>query len=351
MAIGDLAACGRDLAVVSELADRTRQPFILHVAEHYRSALALAEGRLGEADAAAERSREWGRLLTGRDASGVYGIQTFSIRREQGRLAELGPVIRVLAASDRAGSTWRPGLVALLAELGMADEARRELEDIRERGLEELRRSLWMASLTYIADACSLVGDGETAAVVYPTLLVHAGSTVMIGHGVAFYGAADRYLGMLARLTGQRERSAAHFEAALAIEELMGADTWLAHSAYEYGRLLMTGDEDERQRASGLLDRAAGLAEAIGMPTLLGRVRALQPGTAGARVFPDGLSRREVEILRQVARGKSNREIGRGLFISEHTVANHVRNILRKTGSANRTEAAAYAHTRGVVDP
>jgi DNA-binding CsgD family transcriptional regulator len=87
------------------------------------------------------------------------------------------------------------------------------------------------------------------------------------------------------------------------------------------------------------------------MPTLLGRVRALQPGTAGARVFPDGLSRREVEILRQVARGKSNREIGRGLFISEHTVANHVRNILRKTGSANRTEAAAYAHTRGVVDP
>ena len=40
----------------------------------------------------------------------------------------------------------------------------------------------------------------------------------------------------------------------------------------------------------------------------------------------------------------SNREIGRRLFISEHTAANHVRNILRKTGSTNRTEAAGYAH-------
>ena len=45
-----------------------------------------------------------------------------------------------------------------------------------------------------------------------------------------------------------------------------------------------------------------------------------------------------------------NREIGRTLFISEHTTANHVRSILRKTGCANRTEAAAYAHRRGLVE-
>ena len=49
------------------------------------------------------RSHEWSRLLTGRDASGVYGIQMFSIRREQGRLAELAPVIRLLAGPSDAG--------------------------------------------------------------------------------------------------------------------------------------------------------------------------------------------------------------------------------------------------------
>ena len=85
------------------------------------------------------------------------------------------------------------------------------------------------------------------------------------------------------------------------------------------------------------------------MPALLGRIRAL--GAAGARGrAPDGLSSREAQILRLVARGLSNREIGRTLFISEHTAANHIRSILRKTGCANRTEAASYAHRHGLAD-
>ena len=54
-------------------------------------------------------------------------------------------------------------------------------------------------------------------------------------------------------------------------------------------------------------------------------------------------------MLRLVARGLSNREIGAALHISEHTAANHVRSLLRKTGSANRTEVATYAHVRGIV--
>ena len=45
----------------------------------------------------------------------------------------------------------------------------------------------------------------------------------------------------------------------------------------------------------------------------------------------------------------SNREIGATLVVSEHTAANHVRSILRKTGCANRTEAAAYAYRRGLT--
>jgi DNA-binding NarL/FixJ family response regulator len=65
---------------------------------------------------------------------------------------------------------------------------------------------------------------------------------------------------------------------------------------------------------------------------------------------PDGLSPREAQILRLVARGLSNREIGASLYISEHTTANHIRAILRKTGCANRTEAASYAHRHALVD-
>ena len=345
MALGEIVSAREELTVALDMAQNTRQPFNLHVSEHYRSALALLEGHLTEADEAAERSREWGQLLVGRDASGVYGIQMFGVRREQGRLAELAPVIRVLAAGDRGGGAWRPGLAAMLAELAMEEQVRGELDRVRTEGLEPLREGLWLASLTYLADAAGAVAHQEVASLVYPLLAPLAGTNVMIGHGVACYGAADRYLGMLAVTLGEDDRAAGHFEAALHLNRQMGASTWLAHTAYEYGRMLLAqGDSD---RGEHLLAEAALLAETVGMPTLLARARALAPVSSPPP--PDGLSIRELDVLRLVARGRSNREIGAALFISEHTVANHVRGILRKTDSANRTEATAYAYRRGLA--
>jgi DNA-binding CsgD family transcriptional regulator len=170
----------------------------------------------------------------------------------------------------------------------------------------------------------------------------------MIGHLVACHGAADRYLGMLAATLGESERAEEHFERAMELNRRMGLATWLAHTAYEYGRVLLARGPGERGRADALLGEAAALAERIGMPALLARVRAL--GSAPpTRRRPDELSAREVEILSLVARGMSNREIGAALFISEHTAANHIRSILRKTRCANRTEAASYAHRHGLV--
>ena len=67
-------------------------------------------------------------------------------------------------------------------------------------------------------------------------------------------------------------------------------------------------------------------------------------------MLPDRLSSREVEVLRLVAQGRSNREIGERLFISGNTAANHVRAILQKTASANRAEATAYAARHGLLD-
>ena len=147
VALSDLESARKEVAVLRDTAEQTAQPFMLHVAEHYGSAIALGDGRLAEAEARQQRSNEWSRLLTGRDPSGVHGIQMFSIRREQGRLAELAPVIRILAGDAREGP-WRPGLVSVLVELGMAEEARRELARVAAQGLEPLRESLWLASLT-----------------------------------------------------------------------------------------------------------------------------------------------------------------------------------------------------------
>jgi DNA-binding CsgD family transcriptional regulator len=83
-----------------------------------------------------------------------------------------------------------------------------------------------------------------------------------------------------------------------------------------------------------------------GLLAKIGRLGVSRPAAAG---LPGGLSPREAQILALVARGLSNREIGVELSISEHTAANHIRSILRKTECANRTEAASFAHRHGIV--
>ena len=62
-----------------------------------------------------------------------------------------------------------------------------------------------------------------------------------------------------------------------------------------------------------------------------------------------GLSARELEVLRLVAAGKSNREIASTLVISEHTVARHVQNIFAKLGVSSRASATAFAFEHELV--
>jgi DNA-binding CsgD family transcriptional regulator len=229
----------------------------------------------------------------------------------------------------------------------MEVEARRELRRIVSEGLDQFRESLWLAALTYITDACAALGDEDAAALVYPELAPLTGTNVMIGHLVAHYGSADRYLGMLAATLGDWERASDHFEKAISLNRAMGAMTWLAHTEYRYARALLASGR--RDGGVARLGEARELAARIGLKTLLSEIDSQEKPPARSEL-PDGLSPREAEILRLVARGLSNREIGAQLFISEHTAANHIRSILRKTGCMNRTEAASYAHRHALVE-
>jgi DNA-binding CsgD family transcriptional regulator len=73
------------------------------------------------------------------------------------------------------------------------------------------------------------------------------------------------------------------------------------------------------------------------------------PAVDGAPAPPCGLTAREVEVLRRVATGRSNREIAEDLFISEKTVARHVANIFLKIDVSSRSAATAWAYERGLL--
>ncbi len=102
------------------------------------------------------------------------------------------------------------------------------------------------------------------------------------------------------------------------------------------------GDED----AFGLeLDAARSAFEKLGATPDLAAVDALT-GSAGDS---HGLTDRELDVLRLVASGKSNKEIAATLVISEHTVARHLQNIFTKLDVPSRTAAGAFAFERGLV--
>ncbi|HEY7199072.1 MAG TPA: response regulator transcription factor, partial [Candidatus Dormibacteraeota bacterium] len=65
---------------------------------------------------------------------------------------------------------------------------------------------------------------------------------------------------------------------------------------------------------------------------------------------PEGLTEREGEVLRLLARGLANKEIGRDLGISEDTVKTHVSRILAKLGAQSRTQAVLHAMRAGLVE-
>jgi DNA-binding CsgD family transcriptional regulator len=312
--------------------------------------LALQDGRFDDAEAAAELAAGWAEVLP--HAAGGYGVQMFGIRREQGRLEEVRPFVEVVANASQGVMAWRPGLAAIYAELGLLDDARELLDDIVADDLATVPRdSLWAASLSYLADACVATAHATAASVVYRNLLPYSG-LVVTASGLGAYGAIDRYLGQLAELLARPTDAARHLESALRFDERTGSPTWSAHSRCALGVFLARrARRDDQTRAHELLSEAEATAQSLGMAALARRCRsalATMRDTDPDAVDP-GLTTRELAILRLVAQGKTNKAVGEELHVSQHTVANHVRAILLKTGCANRAEASAWAQRRGLL--
>jgi DNA-binding NarL/FixJ family response regulator len=93
--------------------------------------------------------------------------------------------------------------------------------------------------------------------------------------------------------------------------------------------------------------RAAAAGQAVLDPRVQRKL--LAAAASGRAPLPDGLTRRESEVLRLIAQGLSNREIGRRLVVSDATVKTHINRVFAKTGARNRDEAVRYARQHRLV--
>jgi DNA-binding CsgD family transcriptional regulator len=161
--------------------------------------------------------------------------------------------------------------------------------------------------------------------------------------------AAYRFLGQLAIQEGNLADAETHLSRSLTL-------TRACQIPYEEALTLLitaelriaTGNSTE---ALALLERVRQICEPMGAKLALDAATALEARLAGPTCYPAGLTPREVEVLRLIAAGRSNREMAADLFLSVRTVERHITNIYGKVDARTRAEATAYAFRNGLAGP
>jgi DNA-binding NarL/FixJ family response regulator len=114
------------------------------------------------------------------------------------------------------------------------------------------------------------------------------------------------------------------------------------------GYLTKDADADEIARAVTAVRGGASQLDPAVQRRLIEAVAAGEAPRRAAGGLPDGLTRREAEVLALIARGRSNAEIAGDLFISEATVKTHINNLFAKANLRDRAQAVTYAFRHGL---
>jgi DNA-binding CsgD family transcriptional regulator len=241
-------------------------------------------------------------------------------------------------AIDELGQKWGQWQLGgiWLAALGVSAEADRAAE-------ARLRRET--------AEERAAVADGTA-------LLEHARTTARLGRPRgATLGPEGRAWLERAEAEGARLRGEADPEAWQRSTDAFGYGYVYeqARSHWRLAEALLA--RDRRDEAAEQARTAYEAAVRLGAAPLRDAVAALaRRGRLEIGLplqFPDDalLTPRERDVLKLLAEGRTNRQIGRSLFISEKTASVHVSNIIGKLGASGRTEAVAIAHRRGLLTP
>ncbi|MEZ4520779.1 MAG: LuxR C-terminal-related transcriptional regulator [Thermomicrobiales bacterium] len=273
----------------------------------------------------------------------------FALRRHQDRVEEVaGRIEQVYVAQQPHPLVTDMFYAVSRLDIGDETEARETYKHLAAGGFPDMPDLLRpLALMTELGIAFE---DEECARILYDRLRPYArfpGETLAtddMGDAVAYH------LGLLAAFLGHWDDAERHFSEALELHEQWGMQPAVARTLHAQAAMLFqrgkTGDID---RAESLLDEATEIADRLGMARLLGRIEDLKAQLVSSeQERPAGLTVREVEVLELIVQGRTNQEIADELFISPHTVANHVAHIMNKLRVDSRTAAATWAVSQGL---
>jgi ATP/maltotriose-dependent transcriptional regulator MalT len=235
--------------------------------------------------------------------------------------------------ASRFGREPQPGLALLRLAQGDVEAAQAALRRVLGETTEPLLRAVFLPAHAEIMLAADELDEARHASEELEEIAVSTGRPMLDAMAAYTRGAVDVAAGDAQAALAPLRRAAQRWQELDAPYEVARARALVGQACRELG------DSDS---ATLELDAARATFEQLGAARDLAR---LTP-TDGA---PHGLSARELEVLRLVATGKSNREIAAELVVSEHTVARHVQNIFAKLGVSSRTAAASFAYEHRLV--
>ena len=260
-------------------------------------------------------------------------------------LTEQGDVLRIRGKLDEAEASYRlaaefghepqPGLALAWLARGRTTAALSAVRRLLAEAHDPVHRSWMLPAAVEVLVSARLFDEARQNSDELTSIASAFGNSAL--RAMAAYAAATVHLA-----SNETEDALSNARESCRLWSDVGSPYEAARARVVFARALRdVGDEDS---ATGELAVARStfvrLAAAPGIQEidkLLGRAR------------PDGLTEREVEVLRLVAEGRSNPDIARALVLSQKTVERHLSNIFTKLDVPSRTAAAAYAHEHGLM--
>jgi DNA-binding NarL/FixJ family response regulator len=301
----------------------------------HRAEILTLHGAWAEAYDEVQRARSWLDDGVGGPPLGHAYYRLGELHRLRGEYPEAETAYK---QASQNGHETQPGLGLLRLAEGHVDSARAALRRALEEAVDVLVRARLLGAQVEVALAASDVPTARAAADELGSIAAAAEVPLLAAHARSAHGAvllaendARQALGLLRGAWSSWQQLDVPYEAAR-VRILLGSAC----------RAL--GDEDTAEME---YDAALWVFQELGAAPDISRVQKLS--RRGHRAAPGGLSIRELQVLRLVAAGKSNRAIADELFLSEKTVHRHLSNIFGKLDVGSRAAATAYAFQHDLV--